>query len=70
MECALREHSIVMNYKLLNDCSNTTVNITICIVLNISSDVLFYGMVHFVIIISISKVFQVQNKPMGFLPPI
>ena len=27
-------------------------------------------MVHFVIIISISKVFQVQNKPMGFLPPI
>ena len=24
----------------------------------------------FVIIISISKVFQVQNKPMGFLPPI
>ena len=26
-------------------------------------------MVHFVIIISISKVFQVQNKPMGFLPP-
>lgn len=27
-------------------------------------------MIHFVIIISISKVFQVQNKPMGFLPPI
>lgn len=27
-------------------------------------------MLHFVIIISISKVFQVQNKPMGFLPPI
>ena len=27
-------------------------------------------MVHFVIITSISKVFQVQNKPMGFLPPI
>ena len=27
-------------------------------------------MVHFVIIISISKVFQVPNKPMGFLPPI
>ena len=27
-------------------------------------------MVHFVIIITISKVFQVQNKPMGFLPPI
>ena len=26
-------------------------------------------MVHSVIIISISKVFQVQNKPMGFLPP-
>lgn len=38
--------------------------------MNISSDVLFYEMVHFVIIISISKVFQVQNKPMGFLPPI
>lgn len=56
--------------KLFDNCSNTTVNITICIVLNISSDVLFYGMVHFVIIISISKVFQVQNKPMGFLPPI
>ena len=55
---------------LLDDCSNTTVNITICIVLNISSDVLFYKLVHFVIIISISKVFQVQNKPMGFLPPI
>ena len=44
----------------------TTVNITFCIVLNISNDVLFYIMVHFVIIISISKVFQVQNKPMGF----
>ena len=27
-------------------------------------------MIHFVIILSISKVFQVQNKPMGFLPPI
>lgn len=27
-------------------------------------------MVHFVIVISITKVFQVQNKPMGFLPPI
>lgn len=27
-------------------------------------------MIHFVIIITISKVFQVQNKPMGFLPPI
>lgn len=59
-----------MNYKLLDDCSNTTVNITTCIVLNISSDVIFHKMVHFVIIISISKVFQVQNKPMGFLPPI
>ena len=56
--------------KLFDNWSNTTVNITICIVLNIYSDVLFYGMVHFVIIISISKVFQVQNKPMGFLPPI
>ena len=55
---------------LLNDCSNTTVNITTCIVLNIFNDILFYIMVHFVIIISISKVFQVQNKPMGFLPPI
>ena len=31
---------------------------------------LFYKIVHFVIIISISKVFQVQNKPMGFLPPV
>lgn len=38
--------------------------------MNVFSDVLFYTMVHFVIIISISKVFQVQNKPMGFLPPI
>lgn len=27
-------------------------------------------MVHFVIIISISKTFQVQNKSMGFLPPL
>lgn len=27
-------------------------------------------MIHFVIILSISKVFQVQNKPMGFLLPI
>ena len=27
-------------------------------------------MVHLVIILSISEVFQVQNKPMGFLPPI
>lgn len=50
--------------------NSTTVNITNCIVLNISSDVLFHTMVHFVIIITISKVFQVQNKPMGFLPPI
>lgn len=56
--------------KLLNDCSNTTVNITTCIVLNIFSDVSFYIMIHFVIILSISKVFQVQNKPMGFLLPI
>ena len=56
--------------RLLDDSSNTTVNITTCIVLNIFSDILFYIMVHFVIIISISKVFQVQNKPMGFLPPI
>lgn len=56
--------------KLLNDSSNTTVNITTCIVLNISSDISFHKMVHFVIIISISRVFQVQNKPMGFLPPI
>ena len=59
------------NYqRLLDDCSNTTVNITNCIVLNIFNDVSFYIMIHFVIIISISKVFQVQNKPMGFLPPI
>lgn len=56
--------------QLFDDSSNTTVNITTCIVLNVFSDVLFYTMVHFVIIISISKVFQVQNKPMGFLPPI
>ena len=55
---------------LLDDRSNSTVNITTCIVLNISSDVILYKIVHFVIIISISKVFQVQNKPMGFLPPI
>ena len=55
--------------KLFNDSSNSTVNITTCIILNIFSDVLFHIIVHFVIIISISKVFQVQNKPMGFLPP-
>ena len=61
---------MIRNQRLLNDCNNTTVNITICIVFNISSDVLFYAISHFVIIISISKVFQVQNKPMGFLPPI
>ena len=60
----------LLTRRLLNDCSNTTVNITFCIVLNIYNDVLFYKMVHFVIIISISRVFQVQNKPMGFLPPI
>ena len=51
---------------LLDDSSNSTVNIITCIVLNISSDVILYKIVHFVIIISISKVFQVQNKPMGF----
>ena len=56
--------------RLLDNCSNTTVNVTNCIVLNISNGVSFYIAVHFVIIISISKVFQVQNKPMGFLPPI
>lgn len=55
---------------LLDDSSNTTANITVCIISYISIDVLFYIMVHFVIIVSISKVFQVQNKPMGFLPPI
>ena len=55
---------------LLDDSCNSTVNITTCIVLNISSDISFHKIVHFVIIISISKVFQVQNKPMGFLPPI
>ena len=60
----------LLTRRLLNDSSNTTVNITACIILNISCDVLFYKMVHFVIIISISKVFQVQNKPLGFLPPI
>ena len=61
---------MIRNQRLLDNCSNTTVNITTCIVLDISSDVLFYKMVLFVSIISISKVFQVQNKPMGFLPPI
>ena len=55
---------------ICNNCSNTTVNITTYIVLNIFSDVSFYIMIHFVIILSISKVFQVPNKPMGFLPPI
>ena len=58
----------VFNYSII--VAFTTINITTCIVLNIFSDVLFYKMIHFVIIISISKVFQVQNKPMGFLPPI
>lgn len=67
----IRLFSKLMSWLLLSDTRcNTTVNITACIVLNISSDVLFHKMVHFVIIISISKVFQVQNKPMGFLPPI
>lgn len=67
-----RFHALIslLTRRLLNDSSNTTVNITICIVLNISSDILFCKMIHFVIIISISNVFQVQNKPMGFLPPI
>ena len=50
---------------LLNDCSNSTVNITTCIVLNIYSYILFYRMVRFTIIISISKVFQAPNKPIG-----
>ena len=65
------EFTVLLNYqsRLLDDSSNTTVNITTCIVLNIFSIVLFYKIVQFVIIISISKVFQVQNKPMGFLPP-
>ena len=61
---------MIRNRILLNNSSNTTVNITTCIVLNIFSDVSFYIMIHFVIILSISKVFQVQNKPMGFLLPI
>ena len=67
-----RLHALIslLSRRLLNDRSNTTVNITTCIVLNISSDISFHKMVHFVIIVSISKVFQVQNKPMGFLPPI
>jgi len=47
-----------------------TINVTNYIVLNISSNILFYKMVHFVIIISILKVFQVQNRSMGFLPPL
>ena len=54
---------------LLDDSSNTTVNITTCIALSIFFDVLFHKMIHFVIITSISETFQVQNKPMGFLPP-
>ena len=33
---------MIRNQRLLDDSSNTTVNITICIVLNISNDVLFY----------------------------
>ena len=72
MLCSPRIHSQYHFCQILimQSCSNTTVNITACIVLNISIDVSFYIMVHFVIIISISKVFQVQNKPMGFLPPI
>lgn len=61
---------MIRNRILLNNSSNTTVNITTCIVLNIFSDVSFYIIIHFVIILSISKVFQVQNKPMGFLLPI
>lgn len=58
----------LLNYqsRLLDDSSNTTVDITTCIVLNISSNVLSRKMVHFVIIASISKFFQVQNKSMGF----
>ena len=61
---------MIRNRILLNNSSNTTVNITTCIVLNIFSDVSFYIIIHFVTILSISKVFQVQNKPMGFLLPI
>ena len=61
---------MIRNRILLNNSSNITVNITTCIVLNIFSDVSFYIIIHFVIILSISKVFQVQNKPMGFLLPI
>lgn len=60
----------ILNNTHINASSTTTVNITNCIVLNISSDVVFHKMMHFVIILSISKVFQVQNKPMGFLPPL
>ena len=60
---------MIRNQRLLNNSSNTTVNITTCIVLDISSDVILYKIVHFVIVIFISKVFQVQNKPRGFLPP-
>lgn len=64
------KHLIVLvAYNLYLYCSNTTVILTICIVLNISCDIIFCKMVHLVIIISISKVFQVPNKPMGFLPP-
>lgn len=58
----------VLIYRLIDDSGNTAGNITNCIILNISSNVLFYKIIHFVIIISISKVFQVQNRPMDFLP--
>ena len=61
---------ILSSLILLDNCSNTTVNITTCIILNIFSNVSSYKIIHFVIIISISIVFQVQNKLMGFLPPI
>lgn len=62
----LGAYLIVITRRLLDDSSNTTVNITACIILNISCDVLFYKMVHFVIIISISKVFQVKISTWAF----
>ena len=41
-----------------------------CIVFIISIDILFHKDIRLVMIIPISKVFQVQNKPLGFLPPL
>lgn len=50
--------------------SNSTGNITNCIIFNIFCNVLFQIFIHFVIVILISKNYQVQNKPIGSLPLI